>query len=95
MITISLVTASAGDMVSNELDSHHARWIAGGLGPASRLVPALTEKSRPTFWGNPTQKPRVKKIKINLEHILRPIQNLVSSLPGHFGIGVMSKRVSK
>ena len=45
-----------------------------------------TEKSKPRFWCNPTQKPRVNKIF--LEHILRPIQNLVSSLPDHFDIGV-------
>ena len=46
----------------------------------------FTEKSKPRFWGNPTQKPRVKEIFV--EHILRPIQNLVSSLPDHFGTGV-------
>ena len=45
-----------------------------------------TEKSKPRFWSNPTQKPRVKNIF--LQHILRPIQNLVSSLPDHFCIGV-------
>ena len=36
--------------------------------------------------GNPTRKPRVKKII--LEHILRSIQKLVSSLPDHVGTGV-------
>ena len=45
-----------------------------------------TEKSKPRFWGNPTQKPRAKKIF--LEYILRPIQKDVSWLPNHFEIGV-------
>ena len=49
----------------------------------------ITEPHRKTkhrFWGNSTQKPRVKNTF--LEHISRPIQNLVSSLPDYFGIGV-------
>ena len=45
-----------------------------------------TEKSKRRFWGNPTQKPGVKKIF--LEHIVRPIQTPISPLPDHFGIGV-------
>ena len=45
-----------------------------------------TEKSKPRFWGNPTQKRRVKKIF--LEPILRPISSPISSLPGHLGTGV-------
>ena len=45
-----------------------------------------TEKPKPRIWGNSTQKPRIKKIF--LEHILRPIQKPISSLPDHFGIGV-------
>ena len=43
-------------------------------------------KTSGTQRGNLTQKPRVKKIF--LEHILRPIQKPISSLPHHFGIGV-------
>ena len=42
--------------------------------------------SNPRFWGNPTQKLSVKKIF--LEHILRPIQTLVSCLPDHLNISV-------
>ena len=45
-----------------------------------------TEKSKPRFWRNPTQKLRLKKIF--LEHILRPIQKPISSLPDHFGISL-------
>ena len=52
--------------------------------PGAERVQKHTEKSKPRFWGNPTQKPRVKKIF--LEHILRPIQKPILSLPDHFGM---------
>ena len=45
-----------------------------------------TGKTKPRIWGNSTQKLRVRKIF--LEHILRPIQKSISSLPDHFGVGV-------
>ena len=59
---------------------------AGSLCGASAKCCAAQKKSKPRFWGNLTKKPRVNQIF--LEHILRPIQNLLSSLSGHFGMGV-------
>ena len=70
-------------------------WFARTPHPAPRTAITVgrcrTEKSKPRFWGNPTQKPRVKKIF--LEHLLRFIQKPISSLPDHFGIG--AKMTSK
>ena len=53
----------------------------------SCYVIVRTEKSKTQILGQPAaQKPRVKNIF--LEHILTPIQNLVSSLPNRLNIGV-------